>query len=113
MYPEFLLQGTPGFRTHAENIMKVFQRAIDCLDTEDVVGNLHNNFTLMAANHARRVTPKGAFFELRGILLDVLTEVCSLNEEQQQAWAQFYNCAMHIIFNKFDEYNDKMQKVHG
>lgn len=90
--------------------MNLFQGAIDCLDTDDVVVNLHNNFKLMASNHARRVTPKGAFFELRGVLLDVLTEACNMNEEQREAWTVFYNCGLNIIFNKFDEYNAQLQK---
>lgn len=90
--------------------MNLFQGAIDCFDTEDVIGNLHKNFTLMAHNHARRNTPKISFFELRGIVLDVLTDACNLNEEQKEAWMVFYNCAIHIIFKKFDEYNTKMGK---
>lgn len=85
--------------------MKLFQKAVDCLDTDDVVGNLHKIFNPMSFNHARRVTPKQSFFDLRGIVLDVLTEVCNLNAAQQEAWTIFYNCAIHIIFNGFDEYN--------
>lgn len=98
-------QGTPGFRTHAIRIMTLFQGAIDCFDTDDVVENLHKNFAVMADSHAKRQTRKISFFELRGILLDVLTEACGLNEEQREAWTIFYNCAINIIFGKFDEYH--------
>lgn len=90
--------------------MEMFQKAIDCLDTDDVVGNLRTTFIAMATNHARRVTPKAAFFELRGVLVDVLTEACNLDGEQQQAWIVLYNCAMNIIFNRFDEYNETLTK---
>lgn len=85
--------------------MNLFQSAIDCFDTDDVVGNLHKNFAVMARSHASRNTRKISFFELRGILLDVLTEACNLNEEQREAWRIFYNCAVNIIFGKFDEYH--------
>lgn len=90
--------------------MTVFQGAIDSFDTDDVVGNLHKNFEIMGQSHARRNTAKGAFFEMREIVLEVLTEVCNLNEEQQEAWLLFFNCAMNIIFGKFDEYNANIQK---
>ena len=88
--------------------MELFQGAIDCFDTDDVVRNMHKNFESMASSHARRNTPKKSFFELRGIVLDVLTEACNLNEEQREAWTVFYNCAVNIIFGKFDEYNAQM-----
>lgn len=100
-----LSQGTPGFRTHAERIMGVFQGAVDALDTDEVIKNLHDNFAVMAKNHARREIPRKSFFEMRGVLIEVLTEVCELTEEQQEAWLIFYNCAINIIFGKFDEYN--------
>lgn len=91
--------------------MGVFQSAIDSLDTDDVVCNLYKNFSLMAKNHARRNTPKISFFELRTIVLEVLTEACNLNEEQQEAWTVFYNCAINIIFGKFDEFNQEVHKT--
>lgn len=90
--------------------MGVFQGAVDCLDTDDPVGNLHKNFALMAKSHARRSTPKISFFELRTIVLEVLTESCNLNEEQQDAWRVFFNCAINIIFGQFDQVNAAVQK---
>lgn len=89
--------------------MSVLQGAVDALDTDDVIKNLHDNFTVMAMNHARRDTPRKAFFEMRGVLIEVLTEACNLTEEQQEAWFVFYNCAISIIFGKFDEYDASLQ----
>lgn len=101
----FIFQGTPGFRTHATRMMTVLQTAIDTFETEDVAGNLKKNFYPMAMSHAKRKTAKHTFFELREIVLEGLTEMYHLTEEQQEAWLVFYNCIINIIFGKFDDYN--------
>lgn len=90
-------------------MQEVIQTAIDCLDTDDVALNLRKTFLPMGISHARRSTPKISFFELRGIILDVLTDACNLNEEQREAWTVFFNCAINLIFNDFDQYNAQME----
>lgn len=79
------------------------------MDTDDVAGNLRKTFLPMGISHARRSTPKISFFELRGIIVDVLTEACNLDEEQREAWTVFFNCAINLIFNDFDQYNAQME----
>lgn len=88
----------------------VIQTAVDCLDSDDVAGNLRNTFTAMGATHAKRHTPKASYFELRGIILDVLTDACKLNEEQREAWVVFFNCAINTIFGEYDKYHAKTIK---
>lgn len=84
-------------------MQSVVQAAIDALDTEDVVANLRKAFIPMAITHSKRNTSKESFFQLRTIIMEVLTEACNLNEEQQEAWMRFFNCGIHIIFSKFDQ----------
>lgn len=85
----------------------MFQTAIG---SEDVMGILTKNFTLMGKTHARRSTPKKSYFELRDVVLEVLTEACELNEEQQIAWMMFLNNTIHAIFSKYDEFTPKDRK---
>lgn len=84
--------------------MGIFQGAVDCLDSADVVASLHKNFGPMSVSHAKRRIPKVSYLEMRNVVLEVLTEACNLNEEQQEAWRVFFNCAVNIIFGKYDQY---------
>lgn len=90
-------------------MMTLLHSAIDTFETDDVAGNLHKNFSAMALSHAKRKTAKHTFFELRGIVVEGLTEMYHLTEAQQEAWLVFYNCIINIIFGKYDDYSASLQ----
>lgn len=100
-------QGTPGFRTHATRMLTMFKSAIA---SEDILDTLTKNFLLMGKTHAKRNTPKISYYELRGVILEVLTEACNLNEEQQEAWLVFLNYTIYVIFSKYDEDMQRKQR---
>lgn len=87
--------------------MSVFQGAIDAFDTEDIAENLRKNFAPMAVSHAKRKTSKTSFIEMRGTVLEVLTEICNMTEEEKDAWRALFDCAFHVIFNKYDDHYNK------
>jgi hypothetical protein len=57
----------------------------------------------MGKNHRRRGIPKKAFVEIRVIILEVLTEVCKLDDEGKQAWSDLLDTLYHIIFTNLDD----------
>ena len=57
----------------------------------------------MGNNHRRRGIPKKAFTEIRGVLLDVLTEICRLDDEGVKAWNDLVDTVFHYLFTKLDE----------
>lgn len=97
------LQGNPGVRTHAARIMKVFQAAVDSLDSSDPEGHLQRVWTKVAVTHSHHLIQKDSFDELRDVVLEVLTSACSLDEEQQVAWGVLFDVAYAIVFHKLDE----------
>lgn len=92
------LKGSAGFRSHANRIMVVFQNAMDAFDSDDVMGTLVNLWTPVAESHAKRHITKESFNELKDVILEVMTAVCSLNEEQQQAWVVLFENVYTIVF---------------
>lgn len=77
--------------------------AIDCLGmpggTEEIVKTLNE----MGKSHRRRGIPKKAFTELREIIMEVLTQVCHLDDEGKQAWNYLFDIVFHIVFTNLDE----------
>lgn len=104
----FLLttQGNPSIRAHAARIMKVFQAAVDAFDTSDPEGHLQQVWTKVAVTHSRHDIQKDSFNELRDVILEVLTGLCSLDESQQEAWGTLFDMVYLIVFQKLDEIYD-------
>ena len=96
-------QGSKGFRSHALRVVSVFQAAIDAFDSDDVVGNLLKIWEPVSKSHERRHIPKASFDELRDVILEVMTAVCSLDEEQQAAWVVLFENVYSIMFASYDE----------
>lgn len=84
-------------------MVSVFQAAIDAFDSDDVVGNLMKIWEPVAVSHERRRIPKESFDELRDVILEVMTAVCTLGQEQQEAWVVLFDNVYAIIFAKYDE----------
>lgn len=57
----------------------------------------------MGNNHRRRGIPKKAFVEIRGIILDILADLCKLDDEGIAAWNDLIDTVYHILFTKLDE----------
>lgn len=56
----------------------------------------------VAVSHERRRIPKEAFNELRDVILEVLTSLCSLDQEQQEAWVALFENVYAILFAKYN-----------
>lgn len=56
----------------------------------------------MGRSHRRRGIPKKAFVELREVILNVLSEVCHLDEEGEIAWNYLIDIVFHVVFTNLD-----------
>lgn len=83
--------------------MRVFQAAVDSLDSADPEAQLQQIWTKVAVTHAHHKIQEDAFNELRDVVLEVLTKVCALNDKQQQAWGVVFDIAYTIVFAKLEE----------
>lgn len=58
---------------------------------------------VMGKNHKRRGISKKAFVELREVLLEVLLQVCHLDDEGKEAWENLLDIVYNIIFTNLEE----------
>lgn len=98
----FCFQGNPGIRAHAARIMKVFQAAVDAFDSADPEGHLQQVWTKVAVTHSNHEVQKDAFNELRAVVLEVMTDLCGMDQEQQEAWGVLFDVVYAIVFEKLD-----------
>ena len=56
----------------------------------------------MGKNHNRRRITKRSFNELRGIIVEVLSQVCHLDDEGKEAWNSLLDTVYHVIFSNLD-----------
>lgn len=84
-------------------MVSVFQASIDAFDSDDVVGSLTKLWEPISESHGRRKIPKASFDELRDVILEILTAVCNLDQEQQEAWSVLFDNAYGIVFAKYNE----------
>jgi hypothetical protein len=96
-----IFQGTPGFRAHASRIFNVFASVIDALDKDPDLSGIKQilaeseliiylfNYLFeikitiksVGRTHARRRTRKQAYMELRVVILEVLSDMCKLDDD--------------------------------
>lgn len=81
----------------------MFQAAVDAFDTADPEGHLQQVWTKVAVTHSHHLIQKEAFDELRDAVLEVLTQLCSLDDSQQDAWSVLFDVVYAIVFQKLDE----------
>lgn len=62
-----------------------------------------------AKYHKRRGILKKSFVDLRSVVIEVLTDVCRLDEEGKKAWNDLFDTIYHVMFNVLDE-NKKINK---
>jgi len=93
------------FKMHAGKIVRAFDNAIKAAEErgKDAVLN-KASWDKLAVSHAKRHIPRESFMELKGVMFDVLVEVCQLNEFQKTAWTKLLNYLFGVLL-------DHMEKV--
>lgn len=81
----------------------MFSVAIDCLGKQGGSDEIVKLLNEMGKNHRRRGIPKKAFVEIRQTILELLSEICKLDDEGKEAWNNFMDTIYHIIFTNLDE----------
>lgn len=57
----------------------------------------------MGKNHKRRGISKKSFVQLRGVIVEVLSNLCHLDDEGIEAYSSLFDTVYHIIFNNLDD----------
>jgi len=81
----------------------VFATAINALGTENGLPAIVSLVTETGKYHRRRGISKRNFVELRGVIIEILSTVCRLDDEGKQAWSDLMDVLYHIIFTVLDE----------
>jgi hypothetical protein len=84
-------------------VRNIFGIAIDCLGKSGGIEEIVRVLNEMGKNHRRRGIPKKAFVELRVIIIEVLSQVCHLDDEGKQAWNDLIDVVYHVVFTNLDD----------
>ncbi|TMW53284.1 hypothetical protein DOY81_001650 [Sarcophaga bullata] len=93
------LSSNARFKAHALRIIKVFDDSIQTLGHDWAGPKLDEMWSNIATTHFKRQIEKQSFNELKEVILEVLTEVCKLNEKQTAAWIKLLDTVYTIVFN--------------
>ncbi|XP_068157538.1 globin CTT-VI [Drosophila tropicalis] len=97
------LSGNSRFRAHAGRIIRVFDESIQVLGQDGDLQKLDEIWTKVATSHIPRQISKESYNQLKGIILEILTAACSLNEDQAAVWAKLLDHIYDIIFKAIDD----------
>lgn len=97
------LNKSPRFRAHAGRIIRVFDESIQTLGHDNCVDKLQEIWGEIAVTHFKRQISRQSYNELRGVILEVLSEVCKLDDAQTAAWCKMTDIVYDIIFKKVAE----------
>ncbi|EDW81068.1 uncharacterized protein Dwil_GK11857, isoform B [Drosophila willistoni] len=97
------LSGNSRFRAHAGRIIRVFDESIQVLGQDGDLQKLDEIWTKVATTHIPRQISKESYNQLKGIILEILTAACSLNESQAAVWAKLLDHIYDIIFKAIDD----------
>nr|BAO18451.1 globin [Polypedilum nubifer] len=100
--PLLMLKGTPGFRAHASRIFNVFSSVIDALDKDPDMEGIKHIVAEVGRSHAKRQIKKRSYVELRIIILEVISEMCKLDDDGIVAWSKLLDIIYHILFECID-----------
>ncbi|KAM7359748.1 globin 1 isoform 1-T2 [Cochliomyia hominivorax] len=103
------LKTNARFRAHAIRIIKVFDESIQMLGHDWSGPKLEEMWSEVAKSHFKRQIEKQSFNELKEVILEVLTEVCNLNEKQTAAWVKLMDIVYTIVFNTLDQLKNDEQ----
>lgn len=76
--------------------MEKFGDTIDCLQTDP--SEIPNIWHTIGESHEIREIPKTAFMDLKGVIMEILSEVCKLTDEQKGAWNILLDYCFNILF---------------
>ncbi|KAH8288800.1 hypothetical protein KR054_009755 [Drosophila jambulina] len=97
------LPGNARFRAHAGRIIRVFDESIQVLGQDGDLEKLDEIWTKVAVSHIPRTITKESYNQLKGVILDVLTAACNLDESQAATWAKLVDHVYGIIFKAIDD----------
>lgn len=78
--------------------MEKFGDTIDCLQNDQDVHEISKIWHAIGENHKLREIPKAAFIDLKGVIIEILSEVCKLTDEQKGAWNILLDYCFAILF---------------
>jgi len=96
------LKGTAGFRAHASRIFNAFSSVIDALDKDVELKGIKRIIAETGKFHAKKKVTKKSQVELRGVLVEILSDVCKLDDEGKVAWNKLLDIFYHIMFECLD-----------
>ncbi|CRK93815.1 CLUMA_CG007342, isoform A [Clunio marinus] len=96
------LKGTPGFRNHASKIFNVFSSVVDALDRDPDYMGIKRILAEIGKFHAKKKITKKSQNDLRSVVVDILTDVCKLDEQGKIAWTKLLDIFFHVIFECLD-----------
>ncbi|XP_055371833.1 cytoglobin-1 isoform X1 [Condylostylus longicornis] len=89
------------FKAHAGRIVRAFDNAIKAAEERGKDAVLSKaQWDRLASSHLKRHIPKDSFMELKGIVLEVLAEVCHLNDFQSTAWEKLLNYLFGVMLDQ-------------
>ncbi|XP_055371834.1 extracellular globin-E1 isoform X2 [Condylostylus longicornis] len=88
----------PKFAFHAGKIVYAFDNAIKAAEErgrDAILGKA--SWDKLAKDHLERKIPKQAFKDLQTVMLNVIADVCNLNQFQRNAWEKLLKYLFGII----------------
>ncbi|KAG5674759.1 hypothetical protein PVAND_004709 [Polypedilum vanderplanki] len=97
------LKNTVEFRAHASRIFNVFSSVVDGLERDsEMMKGIKKIIAEVGKFHAKKKVSKKSQVEVRSVLVDVLSDVCKLNDEEKAAWNKLLDIFFHVIFECID-----------
>lgn len=78
--------------------MRVFDESVSVLSKSDYKQQLKSIWTAIGTSHENRNIPKESFKELRIVLIEMLTSCCNMDDNQKQAWNDFFDNIFELSF---------------
>ncbi|KAG5674761.1 hypothetical protein PVAND_004711 [Polypedilum vanderplanki] len=100
--PLLMLRGTPGFSPNACRIMNVFNNVIDSIENDPEMNGVKKIVFEVGKTHAKRNIKKRAYIELGIVILEVLTDICKLDNDGILAWNKLLDNIFHFLFEAID-----------
>lgn len=80
--------------------MEKFGDTINCLQNDPLA--IPKIWETLGEEHNLREIPKTAFQDLKGVIIEILSEVCSLNDEQKGAWNILLDFCFQNVFEHLE-----------
>ncbi|CRL02393.1 CLUMA_CG015163, isoform A [Clunio marinus] len=96
------LKGSPFFRAHASRIYNVFDSVIDGIGKDPENKEVMSFIAESGIFHAKKKVTKQAHAELRVVLVEILNDVCKLDEKGNVAWSKLLDIFYHVMFECID-----------